>query len=217
MPPAFETFAAGLALSLSLIMAIGPQNAHLLRAGIARQHLALAVAVCAVSDVLLIALGVGATASLGDLPPWALGLLLAGGAAFLLQYSAQALRRCLRPALQPAAAAATHQSPAVAGTTRRTAFAQVMAFTWLNPHAWLDTAVLIGTASLAHEPPANWLFGAGAATGSVMWFVLWGGACALAGRRLQGPKVARTLDGAVALLCAFAALSLIRPLADLLA
>ncbi len=203
-----QAFASGLALSLSLIMALGPQNAHVLRAGMLRQHLGLTVAVCAISDALLIALGVAALARLGQLSPLLMALLLAGGAAFLLVYSARALLRCLRPAAVDLGAPAGPVS-------RASAFAQVMAFTWLNPHAWLDTAVLIGTASLAHAAPMNWVFGAGAATGSAVWFTLWGAAAAVAGRRLQGPRVARLLDGAVALLCAQAAWGLLRALPGL--
>ena len=132
--PHGSVFLAGLTLSLSLIMAIGPQNAFVLRAGLSRQHLGLTVAVCALSDMVLIALGVSALASLGQLPQWLLALMLAGGAVFLLHYSARALLRCLRPA----GLSATVGSMAM---TRSAAFAQVMAFTWLNPHAWLDTAV----------------------------------------------------------------------------
>lgn len=197
-------------MSLSLIMAIGPQNAFVLRAGMLRQHLGLTVAVCAVSDAVLIALGVGAVSLLGRVSPWVVGLLLGGGAAYLLHYSAQALGRCLRPAC---ASGLVESTP---GLSRRTALAQALAFTWLNPHAWLDTAVLIGSASLAHTAPANWIFGAGAATGSALWFALWGAAARLAGHQLQGPQVARVLDGVVAVLCAYAALGLLAPLRALL-
>ena len=97
MSPVLSVFIAGMVLSLSLIIAIGPQNAHLLRMGLARRHVALTVAICLVSDVLLIALGVLGLAQLGGLSDKLLGAVIGAGALFLLWYAWQALQRALQP------------------------------------------------------------------------------------------------------------------------
>ena len=82
----------------------------------------------------------------------------------------------------------------------RRAIAAALAFSWLNPHAWLDTAVVIGTASLAYARPDNAVFGLGAATGSVLWFGVLGMTVCAIGQRLNSPVVWRALDGLVALM-----------------
>ncbi|TSE25916.1 Arginine exporter protein ArgO [Tepidimonas sediminis] len=195
-------FTAGLVMSLSLIMAIGPQNAHVIRTGLQRQHLWLTVLTCALADIVLITLGVAGLARLGGLSDKLHGALIGAGVLFLLVYGWQAARRFWRP---PAAApvadggATPVQAGAPAPVTRRQAVLQALAFSWLNPHAWLDTAVLIGTASLAWGPQQP-VFGLGAAAGSVLWFVLLGGAAFWLGRRLNSLRVWRALDGLVALL-----------------
>lgn len=195
-------FTAGLVMSLSLIMAIGPQNAHVIRTGLQRQHLWLTVLTCALADIVLITLGVAGLARLGGLSDKLHGALIGAGVLFLLVYGWQAARRFWQP---PAAApvadggAAPVQAGAPAPLTRRQAVLQALAFSWLNPHAWLDTAVLIGTASLAWGPQQP-VFGLGAAAGSVLWFLLLGGAAFWLGRRLNSLRVWRALDGLVALL-----------------
>ena len=186
-----------MALSLSLIMAIGPQNAHVMRMGLRREHLALTVVVCVVTDIVLIGIGVAGLAQLGGLPAAVLAALTGAGALVLLAYGAQALRRFLRPAGRLGASA----GPADAGgMSRRQAMGAALAMSWLNPHAWLDTAVLMGTASLAYARPDNAVFGLGAATGSLVWFSLLGLAMWGLGRRLDAPFIWRALDGLVALM-----------------
>ncbi len=194
------TFTAGMLLSLSLIMAIGPQNAHVLRVGLQRQHLWLTVAVCALADVVLIGLGVFGLAQLGGLSDKLLGALIGAGALFLGVYGWQAFQRFLKPqalALLDDGDGQTRQAPAP--VTPRQAIASALAFSWLNPHAWLDTAVLIGTASLAYGQGST-AFGLGAATGSLVWFVLLGAAAFWLGQRLNSLHVWRMLDGVVALM-----------------
>jgi len=191
-------FFAGLALSLSLIMAIGPQNAHVMRMGLRREHLWLTVAVCVVTDVALIALGVGGLAQLGGLSGKVLGALTGAGAALLALYGAQAMGRFLRPAAPDGGAQAN--ANAAPGMSRRRAVGLALAMSWLNPHAWLDTAVLMGTASLAYARPDNAVFGLGAATGSLLWFSALGLAMWSLGARLNAPWVWRALDGLVALM-----------------
>lgn len=195
----FPTFAAGMVLSLSLIMAIGPQNAHVLRMGLQRQHLWLTVAVCAVADMSLIALGVLGLAQLGGLSDKLHGALVGAGILFLMYYGAQAMKRFRHPTalqvLSPKGGARV-QAPAM---TRLQAVGSALAFSWLNPHAWLDTAVLIGTASLAYGQGSH-VFGLGAIAGSIVWFSFLGVAAFWLGRRLNSLRVWRTLDGLVALM-----------------
>ncbi|MDP3132754.1 MAG: LysE family transporter [Burkholderiaceae bacterium] len=206
--PAFN---AGMVLSLSLIMAIGPQNAHVLRMGLQRQHVWLTVAVCIVADVLLIALGVLGLAQLGGLSDKLQGALVGAGVLFLAVYGWEAARRFLRPAPGAALDATAPTGPTDAPATtqhvtqpvtisRRQAVASALAFSWLNPHAWLDTAVLIGTASLAYGAPGNTVFGMGAAVGSTVWFLVLGVAVFWMGRRLGSATLWRWLDGLVALM-----------------
>jgi L-lysine exporter family protein LysE/ArgO len=194
------TFTAGMVLSISLIMAIGPQNAHVLRMGLQRQHLWLTVAVCALADVVLIALGVLGLAQLGGLSDKMLGALIGAGVLFLGVYGWQAFQRFLKPQALPLANNDQDKPQlATAPVTQRQAIVSALAFSWLNPHAWLDTAVLIGTASLAYGQGST-SFGLGAATGSLVWFVVLGTAAFWLGRRLNSLHIWRVLDGAVALM-----------------
>ena len=202
------TFTAGMVLSISLIMAIGPQNAHVLRMGLQRQHLWLTVAVCAVADVALIGLGVLGLAQLGGLSDKLHGALVGAGMLFLAVYGWQAFQRFLRPRVltldvpssdTSSASDNTLTSPRPQPVTRRQAVLSALAFSWLNPHAWLDTAVLIGTASLAYGQGST-TFGLGAAAGSMLWFLVLGAAAFWLGRRLHSLHIWRALDGAVALM-----------------
>jgi L-lysine exporter family protein LysE/ArgO len=196
---ALPTFTAGMVLSMSLIMAIGPQNAHVLRMGLQRQHLWLTVAVCALADVVLISLGVLGLAQLGGLNDKLMGAMIGAGVLFLSVYGWKALQRFLSPVGPDMAVEAPTSTAPAAQVSRRQAVMSALAFSWLNPHAWLDTAVLIGTASLAYGQ-ASTTFGLGAATGSLVWFALLGGAAFWLGRRLNSLQVWRALDGAVALM-----------------
>lgn len=192
-----SAFFAGMVLSLSLIMAIGPQNAHVIRAGLSRQHLWLTIAICTATDVVLITIGVAGLAQLGGQTGWLLRAMTGAGAVALLLYGAHAMKRFVKPA----AGAATDgtETPAVKAT-RREAVGLALALSWLNPHAWLDTAVLIGAASLAYAQPDNAVFGLGAATGSLLWFTGLGIALWCVGRRLDSPLAWRMLDLLVALM-----------------
>ena len=198
MTPAFlsPTFTAGMVLSISLIMAIGPQNAHVLRMGLQRQHLGLTVITCALADVVLIGLGVMGLAQLGGLSDKLLGALVGAGVLFLGVYGWQAFQRFLHPRVLQLDNSTTVVAEPV---SRRQAVLSALAFSWLNPHAWLDTAVLIGTASLAYGQGSK-VFGLGAAAGSVVWFLALGVAAFWLGRRLNSLHVWRALDGLVALM-----------------
>jgi L-lysine exporter family protein LysE/ArgO len=187
-------FLSGMLLSLSLIVAIGPQNAHVLRMGLLRTHVGITVAACAITDLLLIAIGVLGLAQLGNLSRHFTTVLVGGAVLFLLNYGWQAARRAFTPAAD-GLLAAQKSAPATKGQ----ALSSALAFSWLNPHAWIDTAVVIGTASLVYRQPANWVFGLGAALGSALWFVALGlGAAALA-KHLAHPAVWRAIDVIVAI------------------
>jgi L-lysine exporter family protein LysE/ArgO len=160
-------FVHGLVLSLGLIVAIGAQNAFVLRQGLRREHVGSVVLFCAVADALLILAGVlGMAQALGERPGLARALALAG-AVFLALYGWQALRRA-RQSNQLRAATGG------AGLSRTAALAQAAAFTLLNPHVYLDTVLLVGTIG-AQQPAAlrGW-FVAGASTSSLLWFGLLG-------------------------------------------
>ncbi len=206
---------SGLLLSLSLIIAIGPQNAHVLRMGLLRQHVGITVLACAVTDVVLIGIGVAGLAQLGNLSFAVQGVMIGAAILFLLHYGWGAARRSwanqyqglnaqgLSTAGQAATtphgkshACAPEQMPK---QTRKQALGAALAFSWLNPHAWLDTAVLIGTASLAYAQPDNWFFGAGAAAGSALWFVALGLGAQLLAHKLARPAIWRGIDAVVAL------------------
>src|SRR3954447_7754819 len=160
--PALLAVASGLALGLGLIVAIGAQNAFVLRQGLRLEHVAAVVGVCAVSDLTLIAAGVlGAGATLSRVP-WLIPVVCFAGAAFLLCYGVLAARRALRPgALLPDAGGARAGLAVTIGTC--------LALTWLNPHVYLDTVVLLGSMASTYGEQ-RWQFAAGAGLGSAVWF-----------------------------------------------
>lgn len=182
---------AGLGTGLSLIVAIGAQNAFVLRQGLRRQHVALVVAVCALSDLVLILLGVAGVGVLVERAPLAVEVVRWGGAAFLAGYGLLAARRALR-------GASLVTDPAGGEPSRRAALATCLAFTWLNPHVYLDTVLLVGSVASTYGAEGRWWFGAGAGTASVLWFTALG-----AGARLLRPVFRRraawrALDGLIA-------------------
>lgn len=163
----------GYLVALSLILAIGAQNAFVLRQGLRREHVAAVVAVCAVSDAVLIGAGVAGFGALSAAVPWFGAAMRWLGVAFLLVYGALRFRAALRggEALAPSAAA-----PAPLGRV----LATCLVLTWANPHVYLDTVVLIGSIS-AQYAPHQLAFGVAAACGSLSFFAALGfGARALA-------------------------------------
>ena len=197
-----EAVAAGVAFGLSLIVAIGPQNAYVLVQGVHRRHVGLVVATCAVSDVLMIGAGVaGAGAALAGRPEVARNAT-AGGVAFLLGYGAFALRRALRPGAGPV------DSGAAVARTARSALASCLAFTWLNPGVYVDTVFLVGPVAVAHGAQ-RWTFAGGAMLASVAWFVVLGYGARLLRPALSRPGAWRALDVAVAAVMAVTAVRLL--------
>lgn len=182
----------GLGTGLALIVAIGAQNAFVLRQGIRGEHVGPIVAVCAISDAVLIAAGVLGTGALITAAPAAVVVLRYVGAAFLVTYGVMAARRILKP---QALVSADPESPG-AGLAR--ALATVLALTWLNPHVYLDTVLLLGSVANAQADGLQWWFGAGAMLGSVLWFCSLGFGAKLLRGFFARPASWRILDGGIA-------------------
>ena len=192
---------SGLGFGLSLIVAIGAQNAFVLRQGIRGEHIAVVVAICAVSDAVLITLGVaGAGAVIEGMPELADGVRIAG-AAFLFGYAALAARRVWRPS-------ALHASGEDAAGVRAVALA-ALALTWLNPHVYLDTVLLVGSIASTHGPSGRWWFAAGAGIASIGWFTALGFGARGLTPLFRRPNAWRVLDGGIAVVMFTLAASLI--------
>jgi L-lysine exporter family protein LysE/ArgO len=197
---AFPVFVQGLALSLGLIVAIGAQNAFVLRQGLRREHVGSVVLFCAVADAILIAAGVlGMAQALGRSTSLAKTLALVG-AIFLAVYGFQALRRARQ----------AHQLNAAeggVGLRRGAAVAQAAAFTLLNPHVYLDTVLLVGGIG-AQQPAAlrGW-FIAGASGASLFWFALLGFGARWLAPWFGRPRAWQVLDGLIGVtMCMLSAL-----------
>ncbi len=186
-----SVFLQGFATSAALIVAIGAQNAFVLRQGLARAHVLPVVLVCALSDALLISLGVAGLGHWVQAHPVLLDITRWGGAAFLLAYGALAARRALSPH------ALSLQGAAVGDL--RAALAACLAFTYLNPHCWLDTVVLLGSIAAQQPDGARNAFGIGAASASAVWFLALGYGARLLAPLFARPFAWRLLDGAIAL------------------
>ncbi|MCT4555621.1 MAG: LysE/ArgO family amino acid transporter [Pelagimonas sp.] len=166
-----QTFFAGFALGLSLILAIGAQNAFVLRQGLRRMHVLPVVLVCALSDALLIAAGVAGFGALAEAVPGLEFWMRIFGAAFLLWYGARTLLSAWRGGATLEAASGSQ--------SLRAAVLTCLALTWLNPHVYLDTVVLLGAISAQYE--ARVVFAIGAMSASFVFFFSLGyGARALA-------------------------------------
>ncbi|MFF5256159.1 LysE/ArgO family amino acid transporter [Streptomyces leeuwenhoekii] len=181
--------AAGFGTGLSLIVAIGAQNAFVLRQGIRREAVLAVVGICALSDAVLIALGVGGVGAVVVAWPGALTAVGWIGGAFLLCYGALAARRVLRPG--------TLTARGEAAGSRRRAVLTCLALTWLNPHVYLDTVFLLGSVA-ADRGPLRWTFGLGAVCASLCWFAALGFGARFLGRFLARPAAWRVLDALVA-------------------
>ena len=176
----------GLLTGLSLIVAIGAQNAYVLRQGLRRVRVGTIVAICTLSDFALIAAGVSGIGAVVQHAPWALQVVRWLGVAFLTWYGlSSAWRARQRSALTAEPDDARSRSAAV-----RRAFA----FTWLNPHVYLDTVVLLGSVANAHGPSGRWWFAAGAGVASTLWFTGLGFGARLAAPLLAAPRAWQVLD-----------------------
>jgi L-lysine exporter family protein LysE/ArgO len=201
--PIAPAFLQGLFLGLGLIVAIGAQNAFVLRQGLRREHVGAVVLFCALADAALITAGVfGMARALGERPQLARALALAG-AAFLAGYGWQAFQRMRR-------AGSLQAAPGGEALSRRAALAQAAAFTLLNPHVYLDTVLLVGGLGAQQPAPLQAWFAAGASTASLAWFSLLG-----VGARWLAPWFARrtawrVLDGLIGVTMVTLALLMVR-------
>jgi L-lysine exporter family protein LysE/ArgO len=190
--------ALGFVAGLSLIIAIGAQNAFVLRQGLRREHVGAVVTACALSDAVLILAGIAGLGALVSESPGVLRWLTWFGAAFLIGYGLLAVRRVLRPvgvlAEDPGSGV-----PAGTVTTLGATLGTCLALTWLNPHVYLDTVVLLGAIGNGQGPDGRWWFGLGATAGSIVWFAGLGHGARLLSGFMARPSSWRILDGFVAL------------------
>ncbi len=202
MSPLVTTL-TGFGFGISLIVVIGAQNAYVLRQGLRREHVAIVVGICAASDALLIIAGVGGLGAIIDAAPRALDVMRVVGAVFLLGYAFVAVRRALHPqVLDPA----SDGGPVI---TARRAVTTALALTWLNPHVYLDTVLLLGSVARSHGDD-RWWFGFGAVVGSVVWFSALGFGARLLQPVFARPLAWRVLDSFIAVLMVIIATTLLR-------
>jgi L-lysine exporter family protein LysE/ArgO len=182
---------SGFLLGGSLIVAIGAQNAFVIRQGIVGHHVFWICLFCAICDALLIIAGVAGLGALIKSLPWFLSLITYGGVAFLGWHGVKALMRVMRPTVLSA-------SDEVPLSLQRSLLA-CAGFTLLNPHVYLDTVLLVGSIANARATGEQWPFAAGAALASFIWFFSIGYGALAARQWLGRPTVWRTIDGFIAL------------------
>ena len=193
--------AAGLGLGLSLIIAIGAQNAFVLRQGLRREHVFLVVAVCALSDAVLIAAGIAGLGALIHQVEWALVVVRIAGAIFLGWYGIRAAQRAVKPS-------ALKADEGGVGMSRVAVLGTVLALTWLNPHVYLDTVLLLGSIGGTYGDN-RWWFGLGAVIGSIAWFSALGFGSRALRPLFAKPLAWRVLDVVIAVVMLGLAVSLI--------
>ena len=185
----FTSALSGFSLGLSLILAIGAQNAFVLRQGLRGEHVLAVALTCALSDAILIAAGVAGFGALVEAAPWIVPVFRWGGALFLLVYGAMAALRAIRGGEALEAGSGTTSLGAALGTC--------LALTWLNPHVYLDTLVLLGSISTQAAVPLA--FGAGAMVSSFVFFFGLAYGAALLRPVFARPSAWRVLDAIIAL------------------
>lgn len=179
LAPALTGFVTG----MGLIVAIGAQNAWVLRQGVRREHIGLVIVICALSDLILIAVGTGAIGVVSALAPWVLEVLRWVGVVYLLAFAVSSFRSALKPGSLEASEPQGASSVAV--TT--------LALTWLNPHVYLDTVLMLGTVT-NNFGALRWWAALGAGMASIVWFTGLGlGARALS-KPLSSERTWRVVD-----------------------
>ena len=194
-----DVVAAGFVAGLSLIVAIGAQNAYVLRLGLTRNHVGLAVAICASADVVLIVLGVAGIGAVVRAHPDVLTVVRWVGVVYLLGYAVHSFWRARRPEVLLPADEPPRSRTVVAGA--------VLAFTFLNPHVYLDTVLLLGSLGNQYGDD-RWWFALGAGLASTAWFTTLGYGASAAARLMARPITWRILDIAIGLVMVVIALKL---------
>ncbi|UXU73987.1 MULTISPECIES: LysE/ArgO family amino acid transporter [unclassified Paracoccus (in: a-proteobacteria)] len=195
-----HSYLAGMGTSLSLIVAIGAQNAFVLKQGLMRAHVLAVCLFCALSDALLISAGVMGAGALAAQAPGVMAAMRWGGVVFLLAYGARAFGAAWRGG--DALRAGPGRATGLAST-----LAVLAALTWLNPHVWLDTVVLMGSISASWPDKPAFLLGA--VTGSVLFFFALGYGARLLAPLFARPGAWRVLDAMVGVVMWTIALGLI--------
>lgn len=200
------TAAAGFLASAGLIVAIGAQNAFVLRQGLKSQHVGLVVTLCAASDAILIVLGVAGIGVLVQKWPMLFEVFRFGGAAFLGIYGLMAARRAWR-------GSGSMSSAGVGQESWRRAMLTCLAFTFLNPHVYLDTMILLGSLSTRYSDTLRWVFAFGACLASIAWFSTLGFGARLLQPTFRDPRAWRLLDALIAVfMLTLCLLLVLRPL-----
>ena len=182
-------FLPGLLTGLSLIIAIGAQNAFVIRQGLTKQHVLLVVAICAASDALLIFLGIGGLGAIIQGLPWLLEIIRWFGVIYLAWFGIKSLRSAFTIQSLDAGGVQSGTATAVAAT--------VLGFTWLNPHVYLDTVILLG--SIGNQfGQGKWWFAIGASVASILWFSAIGFGAKAASGLMKKPVFWKILDIAIA-------------------
>jgi L-lysine exporter family protein LysE/ArgO len=197
----FSAGISGFALGGSLIIAIGAQNAFILRQGLIRSHVFVLCLICALSDAVLIAAGVGGLGTMVSQSPVLISVVTVGGAIFLGTYAIMAFRRALKPS--------TMVAGAPEGMALKPAVLTCLAFTFLNPHVYLDTVVLLGSLSAAFQGAERTAYGAGAATASFVWFFGLGYGARFLAPLFGRPAAWRVLDVLIGVVMSLLALGLV--------
>ncbi|WP_320415016.1 LysE/ArgO family amino acid transporter [Kocuria sp. cx-116] len=180
-----SVFIPGMLTGLALIVAIGAQNAFVLRQGIRRQHIWAVVLLCIASDVFLISAGTVGIGFLIERVPWLLEIFRWGGVIYLVGFAIQSFRSAMKPQGLQAAGEGSGSRASVVLTT--------LALTWLNPHVYLDTVIMLG--NLANQQgEQRWVFAIGAMLGSVIWFIALGAGAKALSRVLNTPLTWRIVD-----------------------
>jgi L-lysine exporter family protein LysE/ArgO len=192
---------SGFLLGASLIIAIGAQNAFILRQGLLREHVFVLCLICSLSDAVLIAAGVGGLGTLVAQSPRLILVVTVGGSLFLLSYAFLAFRRAMKPEMLKAAREG--------GGSLGKAVGACLAFTFLNPHVYLDTVLLIGSLSAQFPGAARLAYGVGAAAASFMWFFGLGYGARLLQPIFARPAAWRVLDVVIGVVMAAIALRLL--------
>lgn len=195
-----DSYVTGVLTGLGLIVAIGAQNAYVLRQGIHRQHVAIVVAICALSDALLIILGVAGVGALIADHPTALNIMKWLGAAYLVWFAITSFRSALKP-----------QALELSGPVKRSGvIATTLALTYLNPHVYLDTVLMLGNIANQHGADGRWWFAGGAVTGSIAWFSALGFGARAVAPLMSKPSVWRVLDVIIGCMMLLIAVLLVR-------
>lgn len=196
------TFLSGLGTGAGLIIAIGAQNVFVLRQGLLRQHVLPVVLVCIGGDILCICAGVAGMGALIRTNEWLLEFFRWGGALFLTVYGISAARRA-------ASGNGSMEISEVGACSFMKAITSCLAFTFLNPHVYLDTVVLLGSIAAQYGEDLKWTFASGALTASVLWFTGLGFGARLLLPIFQNRKAWRILDTLIALVMWAIALTLV--------